>query len=115
MEVKDYLDKPYTQIVKKVVDEVDGTFYVGRYLELPEARTHAESYEELEKRMKEVLELTIECRLKNNEDIPEPLAEDDFSGRFTLRIPKSLHRDLTVEAKNENVSLNQLALYKLAK
>jgi len=36
------------------------------------------------------------------------------SGRFNIRIPKSLHRALEIEAKKETVSLNQLATTKLA-
>ncbi|MBA3312546.1 MAG: toxin-antitoxin system HicB family antitoxin [Planctomycetaceae bacterium] len=36
------------------------------------------------------------------------------SGRFNVRVPKSLHEILEVEAKRENVSLNQLAVAKLA-
>jgi|GEM_PF-428895 len=36
------------------------------------------------------------------------------SGRFNVRVPKSLHHALEVEAKREGVSLNQLAVAKLA-
>ncbi len=36
------------------------------------------------------------------------------SGRFVVRIPKTLHSVLDVEAREEGVSLNQLALTKLA-
>nr|WP_283805092.1 toxin-antitoxin system HicB family antitoxin [Lentilactobacillus rapi] len=38
--------------------------------------------------------------------MPEPV-DESFSGRITLRMPKSLHKELTVLAKEENVSLNQ--------
>lgn len=67
----------YTQIVKKVVDDEE-VYYVGKYLEIPEARTNADTYSELEKRMKEVLELSIECRIKNGDEIPEPIEEDSY-------------------------------------
>jgi hypothetical protein len=36
------------------------------------------------------------------------------SGKFVVRVPKTLHASLEVEAKDEGVSLNQLALTKLA-
>ena len=36
------------------------------------------------------------------------------SGSVALRIPKSLHEKLTVQAYKEGVSLNQYCLYKLA-
>ena len=42
-------------------------------------------------------------------------AEQEFSGKISLRVPKSLHRNLVNSAKEEGISLNQYILYKLAK
>ena len=42
-------------------------------------------------------------------------ANQEFSGKISLRVPKSLHKDLVQRAKNEGISLNQFILYKLAK
>jgi hypothetical protein len=39
---------------------------------------------------------------------------DFYSGRFVVRIPKSLHRQLAETAASESVSLNQLVLTLLA-
>jgi hypothetical protein len=36
------------------------------------------------------------------------------SGRFVVRVPKTIHQKLDIEAKRESVSLNQLAVAKLA-
>lgn len=44
-----------------------------------------------------------------------PLSVDSYSGKFNVRIPKSLHERLVMEAKLEGVSLNQHVLYKLAR
>lgn len=38
----------------------------------------------------------------------------DFSGKLNIRIPKSLHQRLSIEAKKDGVSLNQYIVYKLA-
>jgi predicted HicB family RNase H-like nuclease len=38
-----------------------------------------------------------------------------YSGKISLRVPKSLHLELTQAAKTEGISLNQFILYKLAK
>ncbi len=38
-----------------------------------------------------------------------------YNGRLTLRLPRSLHKDLMEAAKREGVSLNQYALYKLTR
>lgn len=56
----------------------------------------------------------LEVRQENNMPIPIPEAVDKYSGKFVVRLPKSLHRRLAIEAEKEGVSLNQLALYKLA-
>lgn len=42
-------------------------------------------------------------------------AKREYSGKIMLRIPKELHRDLAEAAKANGVSLNQYAVYKLAK
>ena len=42
-------------------------------------------------------------------------SEDRYSGKFVVRVPKSLHRSLAAAAEREGVSLNQYALYKLSK
>lgn len=39
---------------------------------------------------------------------------EDYSGKLNIRIPRSLHRRLSQEAKADGVSLNQYILYKLA-
>lgn len=38
-----------------------------------------------------------------------------YSGKLSLSIPKELHRQLAQDAKANGVSLNQYALYKLAR
>jgi hypothetical protein len=37
---------------------------------------------------------------------PEPADDRDFSGRFLLRVPKSLHRTLAARSRREGISLN---------
>jgi hypothetical protein len=49
--------------------------------------------------------------------LPEPPVgpqRREYSGRFNVRIPKSLHAALASEAEAEGVSLNQLVVAKLA-
>ena len=48
------------------------------------------------------------------EDIPAPLGTQSYSGKFNVRISKSLHRKLAMTAKAEGVSLNTLVGQKLA-
>lgn len=47
--------------------------------------------------------------------LEEYKASREYSGRLLIRIPKELHKTLAEAAKANGVSLNQYALYKLAK
>jgi predicted HicB family RNase H-like nuclease len=42
----------------------------------------------------------------NGEDIPEPLSERSYSGKFNLRVGEGLHRRLAIRAAEEHLSLN---------
>ena len=41
--------------------------------------------------------------------------ETEYNGKVLLRIPKSLHKELAEKSKQEGVSLNQYAVYKLSR
>lgn len=43
------------------------------------------------------------------------ISNNGYSGKLSVRIPKSLHKQLIDFAKAENISLNQYILYKLSK
>jgi antitoxin HicB len=51
------------------------------------------------------------------DSLPEPPVgpqRREYSGKFNVRVPKSLHAALASEAEAEGVSLNQLVVAKLA-
>jgi len=61
----------------------------------------------------------LECRLGLEQgylfdDEVETSGEAGYNGRFVLRLPRTLHRALSIKARRENISLNQLCLTKLA-
>jgi len=113
MKKEEYMAKPYTRLIKKVTDE-SGTYYFGKILELEGVMSDGETIDELNSNLDEAIELYIEVKLSHNEPIPLPEEEEDYSGKFNLRIPKSLHYSLALRAKEQGVSLNQYILYKLA-
>lgn len=86
--------------------------------------------EEIKKRFKEInareqeeptpedLIALSKADLESAEDaitLEEYKVQKEYSGRLMIRIPKELHRDLIEAAKKNGVSLNQYAMYKLAK
>lgn len=50
----------------------------------------------------------------SGEPIPAPISERRFSGKFNVRVPESLHRELALAAAQEGVSLNRLVSDRLA-
>ena len=50
----------------------------------------------------------------SGELVPVPISERRFSGKFNVRVPESLHRELVRTAAEEGVSLNRLISARLA-
>lgn len=113
MKVNDYMKLPYTRLVQEMNDE-SGHYFYGRILELDGCQTTADTLTELYTNLNEIMESYLEIKIENNLPIPIPETADKYSGKFVVRLPKTLHQRLAIEANKEGVSLNQLALYKLA-
>ena len=58
--------------------------------------------------------LWLSVARKDGRDIPEPTGKE-ASGKLLVRMPKSLHRSLQLEALREGVSLNQLVVSLLSR
>ena len=113
MNVQDYLELPYNIIIRHVTDE-SRSYYFAKVQELDGCMSDGITVEEVYANIREAMEGWIETRLENGFDIPMPVDVDNYSGKFVLRLPKSLHARLALEAEKDGVSLNQYALYKLA-
>ena len=57
----------------------------------------------------------LAAALEDGYEIPEPTSDDEYSGQFKLRLPKSLHRALAENSKREGISMNQYCVYLLSK
>ena len=88
--------------------EEDGK--VGYSLEIPDLPGCGADGNTLNKalsRLQDAKELWIRESLKSGLSVPEPVSEDDFSGKFLLRMPIKLHMQLSQKAKSKKLSLNQ--------
>lgn len=56
----------------------------------------------------------VEDMKKADEPVPEPLSTKAFSGRFMVRVPPQLYRQLATRAAESGVSLNRLVSHKLS-
>lgn len=107
-----YINLPYRL---EIVPDRDEGGYVARYPELPGCITVGETLEDAVKNATDAKKVWLEAALENDTEIAEPACLDDFSGKFKLRIPKSLHRTLAENSKKEGVSMNQYCVYLLSK
>ena len=108
-----YMKLPYTYTLTPINDE-SGLYYFAKVLELDGCMSDGKTKDEALGNLMEAMEVWLETGIEHNDTIPEPTPIDEYSGKFTLRIPKTLHHTLTQKAQLEGVSLNQYALYKLS-
>jgi predicted HicB family RNase H-like nuclease len=101
----------YSIVINKVSEE-GNTYYYGKIAELDGCHTTADTREELLKDLEEVKKDQLEIKLEFGDIKPEH--NEMPSGKIVLRMPKTLHWRLAVEAKQEGVSLNQYMIYKLS-
>ena len=96
------------------IDDESGHYFYGQILELDGCQSTGDTIEELYENLNEALEGYLEVKIENGLPIPKPENVEGYSGKFNVRLPKSLHQRLAIEADREGVSLNTLVLYKLA-
>ncbi len=92
--------------------EADEAF-VARVAEFPSLAAHGDTQEEAMREIKELVGFVLNDLRESAEPIPEPFGKRSFSGRLVLRMPEYMHRQLTIEAMQQGISLNQLLNLKL--
>jgi predicted HicB family RNase H-like nuclease len=93
----------------------DDREYVGLCAELPSLSWFASSPEAALRGIRSVVADVVTDMKRTGEDLPEPLADRRFSGKFMVRVSPGVHRNLAVEAAEAGVSLNRLASAKLSR
>jgi predicted RNase H-like HicB family nuclease len=112
MTVQDYLKLPYHVIITHKIDE-SGDYYFATVQELDGCMSDGATPEEASCNIREAMEGWIATKLEAGFPVPEPV-NDSYSGRFALRLPKTLHAKLARDAARDGVSLNQYIVYKLS-
>ncbi len=110
LKLDEYMSLPYKMEI--IPDTAEGGYAIS-FPELAGYVTCGDTIEAALKNAEDAKKEWILAALEDNYPIPEPSAENKFSGQFKLRIPKSLHRQLSEHAKKEGISMNQYCLYLL--
>jgi len=88
--------------------------HVGLCAEFPSLSWLAASPDAALKGIRKLVAEVVAEMASTGEQIPQPLATKHFSGKFMVRVPPEVHRQLAMEAAEARVSLNRLASAKLS-
>jgi predicted RNase H-like HicB family nuclease len=89
--------------------------YVITFPDLPGCLSQVDSLAEVSAAAAEASALWIETAYEQGLDIPPPSQPEEYSGKFNVRLPRSLHRALVEAADRAGMSLNQYVLYLLSR
>lgn len=95
----------------KVSFDKEDQDYIAFIEEIPECSAFGNSPDEAIKELGTAYELWKETVEERGYPVPEPFSQKEYSGKFVIRLPKSLHKELVAKSLRENISLNQYTLY----
>ena len=108
-----YMNLKYTTQITEIAVE-DGSGYL---IEIPLLKGCVSDGETIAEALENIKEVKVEWfayMLDNDLPIPEPIDITKYSGKFVVRIPKSLHKTISEQSKMEGLSLNQYVANSLA-
>ena len=108
--LSELMTRPYRKTITRTPE---GTC-IGEVLELPGCMTEGDSDTEALKLLNDAMTEWFKAAIELGRDIPEPIETETCSGKFNLRVPKPLHRQLKIRARENGVSLNELCVFLLA-
>jgi antitoxin HicB len=96
------------QVTLRPVPESDGNGFYAYSFKFPGVLGNGETADDAINDFYEALESAISIELEDGKQLP-PFDVDDvqYSGKLSLRIPKSLHRMIAALAQEESISINQ--------
>ena len=83
--------------------------------EFPGLSAFGESAAEALEQIQVAVDLAVETHQAEGWPLPQPQGVSQYSGQFRLRMPRSLHAELSTRADTEGVSLNSLAVAYIAR
>jgi antitoxin HicB len=109
-DIEYYMNLPYTI---ELIPEPEGGWFVA-VKELPGCMSEGDTLEDAVEMIRDAMRGWLEISLEDGTPIPKPRIEEEYSGKFNLRVGRSLHRKLVEAAEAEGVSLNHFCSEVLA-
>ena len=88
--------------------------YIGLCTEFPSLSWLSKTPEAALKGVRKAVDEVIQDMKENGEEIPPPIANKNYSGKFMVRIPPEVHRNLAIQAAEAGVSINRLVSSRLS-
>lgn len=89
--------------------------YIGTVAEMPSLSWTSESRFEAFMGICTLVAEVLDDMLANGENPPDAIADRTYSGKFMVRVTPETHRQLAIDAAEQNVSLNRLAASRLVR
>lgn len=102
-----YLNLPWTYTIETATEN-GKILYIVHLNEIYGISTDAPSIEEGMKLIKEAMTAAFEMYLEDNEEIPEPIKEENYKGKIAYRTTPKRHYFIAKEAKKRDLSLSQI-------
>lgn len=106
-----YLGLPYTI---EMIPGLEGGWVVS-VRELPGCLSQGDDPQDAITMIRDAMRCWLEVALEDGLPIPEPRELEQYSGKFVVRVPRWLHRELVRTTDQEGVSLNQFVSTALAR
>jgi len=106
-----YLKEPYSRVI--IPDTESGTF-TAQILEFPGCIAQGDTVEEAYAQLELAADSWIQVAIDQRQEIPRPFVNHEYSGRIALRLPKSLHQQVTLAALGDDTSINQYIVMAIA-
>lgn len=88
--------------------------YVGMCAEFPSLSWLENTPEKALSGIFKLVSDVVKEMTESKEKLPDSLGEKNYSGKFMVRVPPEVHRDLTIKAAEQGVSLNRLISARLS-
>ena len=115
MDAEEFLRRPYRISLTPGRDSAGHEGWVAEVDELPGCISQGDTVEGAVESVRNAMLGWISIALQEGRPIPPPRAEQPFSGRLLLRMPRTLHAELARHADLEGVSLNQFIVFALSR
>ena len=93
----------------------DDNEYVGICAEFPSLSWLSSTPEAALKGIRKLVAEIVADMESSDETVPEPIACRQYSGKFMVRVPPDVHRNLAIHAAESGISLNRIVSSKLSK